>query len=315
MIFPHQKSAFEELLSRARTYFAGDWRELPIKPRFHSLICGPTGTGKTAIATQLASTIGANLLRVSANSWMPCGANNRGTAETMTEIAQHVISGEKSIIFIDELDKIWHETSWISHIKGEIFDLLDGRWPMGLNFGDDDPDIFVDDDDLIGIHPVLSIGKRVLGTMKLRTRTFIVAAGTFQDFFEVRSIGQIGFGDRNSVLMEEIDAVEVAKRLPRELTNRFNSGLVLLPALHAEHYHILAEAAANVLPDWIREEFQHAVCRQIRKAIATQKGCRFVEECILEALKFARKPVDPVAKLPMGGSDQPAAMRHQEGDA
>lgn len=209
----------------------------------------------------------------------------------MTEIANHVLSNEKSIIFIDELDKIWHDTSWKSYIKAEIFDLLDGRWPTGLKIENEEHD---DDDgapdEANGVIAVKGAKEEDEGTIKLRLQTFIVAAGTFQDFFEIKSTGKIGFGDRQAALKEEIDAGEIAKQLPRELTNRFNSGLIVLPALHPEHYRILSEAVAKVLPEWILEEFRKAAGRQIEKAIATQKGCRFVEECILEALKFARKP-------------------------
>jgi Cdc6-like AAA superfamily ATPase len=53
-IFAHQSAAFEKLLAGARTYFSGTWNGLPIRVRFHLLIIGPTGTGKTALASILA---------------------------------------------------------------------------------------------------------------------------------------------------------------------------------------------------------------------------------------------------------------------
>jgi SpoVK/Ycf46/Vps4 family AAA+-type ATPase len=277
LIFSHQRAAYEELLIRAAMYFSGKWRDLPITPRFHSLVAGPTGTGKTAIVIRLAEEVGAALVRVSAQSWMPLGAHNRGSRETMKEIAKHISTHEKSLIFVDEIDKLYHDSSWGTYLRGEIFDLLDGRLPAGLKIDDDE-----DDDSPLTAQCLLK--------SKLHLQTFIVAAGTFQSFFEAASSSKIGFCDQTNISIPELDAGEIAHRLPRELTNRFHSKLVLLPQLREKDYEQLLKTAADSLPEWLQPAFRKTALRQLPLAVRARKGCRFVEEVLLEALRSAENP-------------------------
>ena len=142
----HQQAALEEIIARAKAYYAGNWMNLPILPRWHSLVCGPTGVGKTALATLAAEATGASLLRLSAPGYMPCGAHQRGTRESITVIAEHVARHERTMLVIDEIDKLLDSgvrataggsssgggDSWRGYIRGEIYDLVDGRWPSGF---------------------------------------------------------------------------------------------------------------------------------------------------------------------------------------
>jgi len=54
MLFAHQRSAYDTLLSRADVFFSGSWKCLGVKPRFQTLMVGPTGVGKSTIAVNLA---------------------------------------------------------------------------------------------------------------------------------------------------------------------------------------------------------------------------------------------------------------------
>jgi len=273
LIFAHQRPAYEELVSRAKMYFSSTWCDLPIVPRFHSLVAGPTGTGKSALVARLAEAIGGKLMRISAPNWMPLGANNRGTRETMLEIAKHIMGSDKSIIFVDEIDKIYHDSAWKSYVRNEIFDLLDGRIPAGLDLDEEDS-------------PLTAV---CLLETRIRHQTFIVAAGTFQSFFESASISKIGFSEQGEIQIPELDASEIAQRLPRELTNRFHSKLILLHQLREEDYQHLLRLAADSMPSWLQPFFSKAAQRQLPLALKTRKGCRFVEEVLLEALHDAKK--------------------------
>lgn len=119
-IFSHQSAAYAELLLRAQTFFAGNWRNLPIKARWHSLILGPTGTGKSTLGTLLAEATGAALCRINIAGYMPSGAHNRAVAETISIIIDHIHRHSKSILFFEEIEKIWHDTSWNAYIRGEL---------------------------------------------------------------------------------------------------------------------------------------------------------------------------------------------------
>lgn len=288
-VFSHQAAAYQELLLRARTYFSGSWRGLSIGTRWHSLVIGPTGTGKSALGTMLAAELGEEvpLLRINATGWMPSGAHNRAVAETLTIIIDHIHSNPQTILFVDELDKLWHENSWNSYIRGELFELLDGRLPTGAK-GISDGGLETDDEGTLTPSQATSV------TKKLRFHTFIVGAGTFQDYYETAAeSGQIGFHPRPHTPPElrGPTAEIIAKKLPRELVNRFNSSILLLPPLEPSHYRLIAEQAEKSLPAWIQVAFRIAASERVEQAIAARSGCRFIEEALADALKCTKAPI------------------------
>lgn len=221
-----------------------------------------------------AEAVGASLCRVSAPSWMPAGANNRGTRETISVIAGHVARHDRTILFVDEIDKLADQTgdsSWKSYIRGELFDLIDGKWPAGLTLpetDDDTPDITIE-------HL----------TTKLRGTVFILAAGTFQSWFDDTSSRRtMGFAAEIAPETHELSADIIAEKLPRELANRLNSSLIRLPELRPEDYARIANEAAEKLPQRMQQAFRAEVARRIPGAIATKKGVRFLEEVMLSVL-------------------------------
>lgn len=280
----HQKEALEEITARAKAFFAGHWRTLPIRPRWHSLVCGPTGVGKTAIAVQAAAEVGASLLRISAPGWMPSGAHQRGTRESITVIADHVAGHDRTILVIDEMDKLVDggsaanpggsssggSDSWRSYIRGEIYDLADGRWPSGLRPPDDDE--------------FSEISIEVL-TEKLRESVFILGIGTFQGWYDQSSCRSMGFTADLDPDIPLITAEVVADRIPRELANRFNGDLIKLPDLQPVDYHRIAREAEEKLPPHLQHLFRAEVKSRVQGAIDARKGVRFLEECIMQVLK------------------------------
>lgn len=280
-LFDHQSAAFAELLARAQAYFRGEWRSLLIGTRWHSLLVGPTGTGKTAIVSLLAKATGAALKRVSIPGFMPAGAHNRAVGETLPSLLKHIASNHKTILFLDEIDKIQHDSPWNSYIRGELFELLDGRWQTDLKTSDGD------DED--SVEAVAECTERLTGE-KLRTATFVVGAGTFQQFYDAENAEQkvIGFHSSDHEANETVglNAAMIAERLPRELTNRFNSQLILLPTLAPRHYDALIRQTERSLPKHLLQAFRRAAEKRLPQAIAAKSGCRFVEDALVDALKF-----------------------------
>jgi SpoVK/Ycf46/Vps4 family AAA+-type ATPase len=283
----HQKEALDEIIARAKAYYAGTWKNLPIRPRWHSLICGPTGVGKTALAVLAAEATGASLLRLSAPGYMPCGAHQRGTRESITVIAEYVARHDRTMLVLDEIDKLVDAgvasgngasstgggDSWRSYIRGEIYDLADGRWPSGLSLPDDE-----------NCH---EIPLDIL-TSKLRECVFIIGIGTFQSWYDHSSANRsMGFNAELNPSRTQITADVVASRIPRELANRFNSDLIKLPDLQLGDYRKIALEAERKLPVDLQQAFRAEVNRRIQGAIDARKGVRFLEECIMQVLKNA----------------------------
>ncbi|MFN4804524.1 MAG: AAA family ATPase [Akkermansiaceae bacterium] len=282
----HQREALDEIISRARAYFRGNWRHLPILPRWATLIAGPTGSGKTTLAKMVAESVGATLIRYAAPNWMPSGAHNRGTKETMGVIAEHIWKNQRTILFLDEIDKIVDMTgdsSWKSYIRAEIFDLIDGRFSTGLNLPETEYD-----------SPEITIEEL---TTKLQTSVFVLAAGTFQSWFDSPgSRRSMGFEADVNPAKDELTADIIAEKIPRELSNRFNSSLIRLPELNENEYHRIAREAENKIPEHMRRIFREEVERRINAAIAAKKGVRFLEEAMTSTL--VKLPPEPVEKIP-----------------
>ena len=214
-----QRPAVTEITARARAFYAynsggyKDIRDCGLSPRWPTIIAAGTGLGKSTTAYMVASAVGASLCRVSAPSYMPSGAHNRSTKETIGVIAQHVAQHDRTVLFLDELDKINDETPWQGYCRNELYDLISGTFPTGMTL----PDI---DDCNLTIEQL---------NEKLRTTVFFLAAGTFQQWFdESPNRRTMGFGGAQDQENEEISADIIAQTLPRELINRFgNMSLVL----------------------------------------------------------------------------------------
>jgi SpoVK/Ycf46/Vps4 family AAA+-type ATPase len=296
-VFDHQIAALEEITARARAFYAGIWRKIPIRARFHSLLVGPTGTGKTTLATMAAKAAGvaADVVRVSVPGWVPAGSTGRSVAETIATIAHSVVKNHRTLLILDEVDKACAPASnsfsssdspWQQHCRLEIYELLDGNWPTGLKI----PDTEDDEDETTQKSP-----SRELLTQKLQETVFILGVGTFQSFFDsAPSRRTIGFCGGDHTTDDEISLDVITDKLPRELTNRFGD-LIRLPELRAEHYRLIARQAEESLPDEMRQAFRQEIARRIESAITAKKGVRFIEEALLEVLKSL--PPEPPIKL------------------
>ncbi len=280
-----QVAAIVELTARTNAFFAGKWRGLNLNCRWASLMTGPTGVGKTSCAAIVSRACGASLCRIGTPNWLPLGAHNRGVKETTTVVAEHVAKHERTLLVVDELDKAMDkegDTSWKSYVRNELFDLVDGRWPAGLNLPEDEN--FAE----------ISIEKL---TEKLQRTVFILGIGTFQSWFDdEKSRRTIGFFDENYTATDEISAKDVADRLPRELANRFNSNLIRLPELKPNDYHRIAQEAEDKLPNHMKEAFREEVFQRIGNAIASKKGVRFLEEALMTTLM--NLPPEPLPPTP-----------------
>ena len=247
---------------------------------------GPTGTGKTTIAVQAIAVMAAqaggtmatqpiptSMLRIAAPAWMPAGASKSTVKETISTIAEAVAANSRTLLVIDEIDKIVDrdgDNSWKTYVRGELYDLCDGRWPSGLKSPEDDNEN--------------EILLEVL-TKKLRETVFVLAIGTFQDWFDGTGSRTIGFGEENNTESDVMTADIIAENLPRELANRFNSSIIHLPELQERHYWMIAKQAEDTLPERMRQAFSEAAAARIAGAISAKKGVRFLEEAMMEVLK------------------------------
>lgn len=84
ILSPQQKAALQQLLPIARIATSGAVAGLPVRPRSHTLLIGPSGSGKSFIARELASKLSLPLLLINVSSWVVLSAKNEPwTASTI----------------------------------------------------------------------------------------------------------------------------------------------------------------------------------------------------------------------------------------
>ncbi|MCX6972357.1 MAG: ATP-binding protein [Verrucomicrobia bacterium] len=235
------------------------------------MIIGSSGTGKTHLAHAVATELGAEFLSVSVADWILLGCSGRGGSPTWPLIARFLRRNAKKtglVIFVDEIDKIGGQSTWETFLRTEIYSLLDFKIPTGLNDGDDN---ILTADELAQAQDVFS------------NRTLILAAGAFQGIWENRSRPSLGFGAMDAG-NDETNLSHLAATLPREVTNRFRSQLIVLPQLRECDYRRMLEQSAEKIPVYFRETFLRLGYTRIPGAVACRQGCRFLEELMLDTI-------------------------------
>lgn len=269
-----QKPALAEITARARAYYRGNWRDLEIRPRWPMMLISPTGQGKTTIAAIGASAVGASLCRVSAPSYIPCGATNRGARETITVIGEHIAKHHRTLLVIDECCKLSHnpgnDSAWLGYIRAELLEILDGRFPAGMKEIEDEKG------NEVSINAL---------TTKLRETVFILGIATFQNWHDcARGRRSMGFVPE---LMEpehnQITSDIIAQTIPRELINRFGK-IIQIPELKPHDYYQIARQAEARLPESMKEPFRREAAIRIDAAMQGKQGARFIEEALTAVL-------------------------------
>jgi len=120
-----QESAIEQLVPIGRLAISGKAKHLQLKPRTHTLICAPSGSGKSFLMEQLGELLGVKVLHLNVSTWQPYSAKSgHYTWDTIVKFLQE---NKKGIILLDELDKLDGDSDWNQYIQLEVHELLDGR--------------------------------------------------------------------------------------------------------------------------------------------------------------------------------------------
>lgn len=272
VILDHQKAVFDRLLAIGRACVSLSHENLPVRPRYHSLIVGSSGTGKTYLARAVADALGLAYYYISVSEWILLGCTGRGAQTTWKSIYHFLLSSNKhpgAVIFLDEVDKLTHDTSWLVHLRVEVFRLLDLQVPL---------DLVEDTDEPVNLQHYEDVQNM------LRNRTFIIGAGAFQHLWEERATATMGFSHTTIDQGPAPDANALARTLPRELVNRFRRELLILPSLTADDYHRMLDRAAAEMPEFLRGTFLTLGRERVKAAVEMKQGCRFLEELMLDTL-------------------------------
>lgn len=277
-IFPYQEAAYRQLRATAETFFRGWWKDLPLRPRFNRLVVGPTGTGKTHIARQLAEDLAVPYFEVCITNWIPMGAAERGARPTWLDIADFCHANQQGILCVDELDKCGQSSPWMTYLRVEVFSLLDKRFPGNLDWrprGDDD---FEDCDKKI----------RASVEQRLRDCFLVIAAGAFQNLWRARR-APVGFHSRPAAPFDTITHRAMGEVVPAEILNRFVPPVIAIKPLSKDDYRAILGSLCRRLPKAKRSQLRALAARSIDDAVADQLGARWAEKLLLELATRSRR--------------------------
>lgn len=270
----YQRRVYQELLECARDYFDGVWDALPINVRILPLICGSTGVGKTFLVQRLAAELGMPLFSESVGDWILLGCNHRGAPPTLPRLYQFIDRNERGVIFFDEVEKLGDAdgaTDWRRFLQLELFGALDRSISAGVLEADEMPKFKLDTEDL---------------AERFRRGFLIVGAGAWQSLWTCNRV-PIGFTEeRGEIFLPRHEQLAATLRL--EILNRFSGRILLMPPLIAEDYRIAFAEIVNRVPADVREFLNTPSEDAIREAVATQKGFRFFEELMAQAIRLMR---------------------------
>jgi len=253
--------------------------DVSIIPRTNCLMVGPSGSGKTFLARTFAEDKGVPFMSINVSTWMLTGSRSESENCTLVQIAEFIVKNPDGIIYLDELDKINGPSSWIKHLQLEIHNLLDCQIGVSVLDGlSKRLDMQLDDKAL------------TLLNQSLKDDFFIIAGGTWQEFWENRNVSCVGFNSTKET--RKLDKKELTKHVSSELLQRFQQTCIVLNPLNRKDFLELADNVAQQLKAQycdktgaIHTAFLKAIQDGLDLAVENKIGMRFLEECITEALK------------------------------
>jgi hypothetical protein len=255
MIYSYQRQVYEKLRRTVAAHKRSREHNMGVKPRFHRLVIGPSGSGKSHIAGLVGRELKWNVLEINTGSWIVLGAKEtptwKGVVEWLIES-----EGAPRMIILDEIDKIQGHDSWTRYLRAELFDLLDGKVTQHT----EDPAF------------PQALAQRFLQD------TLIIGCGAFQEAFDQRP--EVGFNGKDQTPSTSRD---IAKYLQRELVNRFDSELLILPELAREDYQKMISDIRPHVPSAAYDIIDSIAESKIDDAVANKTSARFVESLLASA--------------------------------
>ena len=279
ILSPQQQALLTRLLPVARIATSGCRQDLPVQVMTNSLIIGPSGGGKTTLASKLGSVLDIPLLIINVSTWVVLSAKNEPW--TFSLICQWLASLQDGggILVMDEICSLDSNSSWLSHVRLECQSILDGIIPLAARLTRPPSDEVWETPPN---EPPDSIQREVLAE-RLRSRVFIVACGAFQNAYRSNS-RQIGFGSGTAQLQPP-SREQIIESIEPELRQRFRNEVGWLPPLACSDYVKVSAQIANRISDTrTRNAWNRLAGPAIEEAVAGGLGMRIFEELMLSSL-------------------------------
>jgi ATPase family associated with various cellular activities (AAA) len=283
ILSPQQHAVLNEMMPVARIATDGSRTGLPLVPRCHALLIGPSGSGKSYLAKEIARSIGLPCLTINVATWILTASRNEPS--TWTQIVGWLSSlTSGGVIVIDEVDKCNGPAEYTQSVRLEIHDLLDGVIPIAAKVPEPLPDF-------LGSNPgELVLHERDGLARILRERVMVIGCGAWQSAWTTNT-RTLGFTNGRTTLPEPPSASQITGSIDPELRQRFRDQVYFLPPMIPEDYAVVAHTIAAKIPQEFRRHWQIQLGATIRKAVAGNLGMRALEELLLTAMILTKKPI------------------------
>ena len=278
VLSPQQQAVINRLLPVARIATNGSLAGLPVQPRTHSLIVGPSGGGKSFLGQAVGACLGLPTMVVNVSSWVVLSARNEPW--TFSSICQWLDSLDGGgILVLDEVDKLQGTSDWSAYIRHEAHDLLDGIIPLAARL----PAAAADDPwDTLSADPPTLIDRREL-EKRLKERVFIMACGAWQSAWRGNT-RKLGFSQGESAV-ELPSHEQILQSIETELRQRFRNEVCWLPPMKKTDYQTVSlEISKQFRNPRARNTWNRLAGAAIEEAVAAGLGFRVFEELMLSVL-------------------------------
>ena len=292
ILSPPQQALLNQLLPVARIATAGGNEHLPVRLRTHSIICGPSGGGKSFVASSLGMRLGLPIMVINVSSWVVLSAKNEPWTFSLICDWLGGLHGKGGILVLDEIEKLTipNITDWNSLVMLELHSLLDGLIPQAARL----PSSASPSGDLWGESEADEPPDPALRTKLaecLRNRVFVVACGAWQAAWGVMK-AEIGFG--STVPQQSAPSSTQLLSISPELRKRLRNEVAWLPPLGlADYLTVSANIASQIRDPKILREWNALEEAAIQEAMANGLGMRVFEELMLSAMLSAKGRQEP----------------------
>ncbi len=278
---PAQAEALRELRPILKLATSTVRPALNLPTRVHTLITGPSGSGKSFLARALAKEAGLQIWEGNVSTWIVLGA--RTANPTLVSLVEWIHKTPQGVIFLDELEKPFPAnfggssgvfSDWFNSVKMELHELLDGRVPEAA--------IQVDDSILnhtyggeLSSRECRSLIKHDV-ERKLKTSYMVIGAGTWQHLW-AETESTIGFNCATDPVLS-IDHHKLMKSISPEILLRFRQQVLFLRPMAESDFHDVLTAQLGMIAEPQRRRYAELVLRAIPRAIEFGLGMRIFEE-------------------------------------
>jgi hypothetical protein len=280
VLSPQQKSIINALIPVARVATNGSKSDQSFRPLTPTMIVGPSGSGKSWVARELAKIMGLPSLVINVETYVVTSA--RSEPYSMTSLISWLATLENGgILILDELDKLGEgeECSWDRHVRLELHDILDGNIPISAKI----PGSI--EDSLWGLPPNEARDNvvRVELEERLRNRVMIVGCGAWQHAWSANG-NRLGFSPDTTYRLDAPSNAQILESIAPELRQRFRDEvLMILPMRRDDYYACACEIEKTLKPD-IRSAWKLLLGEAIERAIKGTLGMRAFEELMLQSM-------------------------------